>query len=348
ARPLPDHHAGRTPGVPAQLHRDPAHGRLGGARLPGRRPGARRPAPRTRQRSRPARGGAAAGAHARPPPGEPRDGPPARRRRATMKALKLVTVLLTALGVSAFVYRPPTNRLDLPNRIPEAAPYITEEAAAYPPPYEEYWQTQNHPGQCQNCHQKIFDEWNGSMMSNSWRDPVWRGAFFLLSKMVSTHGNCDIPKPPDGTPRSSLNPFAKGDACESEFNIGKEKVTLSRPGSLLDAFCSRCHMPTNYLDNIPLRNVKVDPVTGIESAPPDTNFNPTSDNGTGVAYATLESQFRNTESGKTGIFCAVCHSFSATRDTPFHNYERGGKEYNAAIGTESREEILPVVKQDMF
>jgi len=265
-----------------------------------------------------------------------------------MKALKLITILLTALGVSAFVYRPTSNKLDLPNRIPEAAPYDTQEATAFPPPYEEYWQTQNHPGQCKNCHAKIFDEWNGSMMSNSWRDPVWRGAFFLLSKMTSANGNCAIPEPPDGTPKAKLNPFAKGDECASVFNIGKTEHTLSRPGSLLDAFCSRCHMPTNYLDNVPFKDIKTDPVTGIESAPADTNFNPTSDNGTGMAYATLETQFRNTESGKTGIFCAVCHSNSSSRDTPFHNYSRGGKEYTPAVGTESRDDILPASKQDMF
>src|SRR4029077_10704644 len=103
---------------------------------------------------------------------------------------------------------------------------------------------------------------------------------------------------------------------------GSSKFTVSRPGSLLDTFCSRCHMPTNYVDNYPLRNVKVDPTTGIETAVADPNFNPTSDNGTGVAFATLESQFRNTESGKAGIFCAVCHSYAATRDTPFHNYAK--------------------------
>ena len=39
----------------------------------------------------------------------------------------------------------------------------------------------------------------------------------------------------------------------------------------------------------------------------------------------------NTESGKTGIFCAICHSYTATRDTPFHNYARGGQEYVEAV-----------------
>jgi hypothetical protein len=265
-----------------------------------------------------------------------------------MKALKAIIVLITALGVTAFVYQPATPHLDLPNRIPEAAPYITAEAQAFPPPYEEFWQTQNHPGQCQACHQRIFDQWNGSMMSNSWRDPVWRAAFLLLSRGVSTHGECDTPQPPDGTKKAAHNPFAIKGECASEFNLGTQMYTVSRPGSLLDAFCSRCHMPTNYLDNVPLRTIKIDPVTGIESAPADPKFNPTSDNGTGIAFATLESQFRNTESGKTGIFCAICHSFAATRDTPFHNYPRSGNEYNPALGTASRSELLSVDKQDIF
>src|SRR4029077_4165788 len=121
---------------------------------------------------------------------------------------------------------------------------------------------------------------------------------------------------------------------------GSSKFTVSRPGSLLDTFCSRCHMPTNYVDNYPLRNVKVDPTTGIETAVADPNFNPTSDNGTGVAFATLETQFRNTESGKAGVFCAVCHSFAATRDTPFHNYARAGTEYHPALGTAARPLLL--------
>lgn len=265
-----------------------------------------------------------------------------------MKLIKLGTFVATGLLVGFLAKQPEPAGVDLPNRMPEAAPYITAEATMFPPPYEEYWKTQNHPGQCQTCHQKIFDEWNGSMMSNSWRDPVWRGAFLLLARGLSTNGECDTPAPPDGTVKAHHNPFAKPGECASEFDIGTQKVTLSRPGSLLDAFCSRCHMPTNYLDNVPLRNVTMDPRTHLESAPADTNFNPTSDNHTGIAFATVEEQFRNTESGKTGIFCAICHSFAATRDTPFHNYTRSGDEYFPALGTESRGELLPAQQQDMF
>ncbi|HET9621118.1 MAG TPA: Ig-like domain-containing protein [Kofleriaceae bacterium] len=256
-----------------------------------------------------------------------------------MKVVKIGVFIATGVVVALLARHSEQVGVDLPNRIPEAAPYVTEEAAAFPPPYEEYWKTQNNPGQCQTCHSKIFDEWNGSMMSNSWRDPVWRGAFLLLSRATSTNGNCDLPAPPDGTEKAKRNPFAKDGECASTFDIGTEHVTLSRPGSLLDAFCSRCHMPTNYTDNFHLKDITKD-ANGIEYAPADTNFNPTGDNHTGIAFATVDEQFRNTESGKTGIFCAVCHTMGATRDTPYHNYERGGTEYVPAVGTEGRAELL--------
>jgi hypothetical protein len=264
-----------------------------------------------------------------------------------MKLIKAITLLATPLGLSAFVYHDGTRPADLPNRIPEAAPYVTAEAAAFPPPYEEYWQGQNHPGQCQSCHQKIFEQWNGSMMSNSWRDPIWRAAFLLLARAVSTNGECDTPEPPDGSPKATHNPFARPGECASDFDLGTSTVTVSRPGSLLDGFCSRCHMPTNYIDNVPLRSVKVDARTRLESAPVDTKFNPTADNGTGIAFATLDAQFRNTESGKSGIFCAICHSFAATRDTPFHNYQRAGLDYFPAVGKQSRAELVVSELQDI-
>src|SRR4029079_10023939 len=254
--------------------------------------------------------------------------------------IKAVTTVVTSLAAVAFVSRQKDAATDIPNRIPEAAPYLTSEAQVFPPPYDEYWATQNHHDQCASCHRKIFDEWNGSMMSNSWHDPAWRAAFLLLARAVSTNGECDTPTPPDGTPKATHNPFSLAGQCASWFDIGTGKVTVSRPGSLLDAFCSRCHMPTNYVDNVPLRNVKLDATTGIETAIVDPKFNPTSDNGTGIAFATLDSQFRNTESGKAGIFCAVCHSYATTRDTPFHNYAKAPDSYVPAVGRQARDQVV--------
>jgi hypothetical protein len=257
--------------------------------------------------------------------------------------------VLSVAGISTLAYRQPNQRsLDLPNRLPEAAPYVVPEAQAFPPPYHQHWESEDSPSQCQSCHQKIFDEWNGSMMSNAWRDPAWRAAFLLLARATSAHGECDTPEPPDGTLKAEHNPFADPGQCSSTFDIGTGKYTLSRPGSLLDFFCSRCHMPTDYVDNIPLKNVHIDPRNNLESAPGDPKFNPTSDNGTGLAYAALDSQFRNTNSGKSGIICAVCHTYADTRDTPFHNYSRTQSAYTPVPGNQGRNELLSPGQQDTF
>jgi len=266
------------------------------------------------------------------------------------KALKLSTLLVTTLATSALVYyQPDQGKLnDIPNRLPEAAPYVLAEAQAFPPPYHDHWEQEDSPGQCQTCHQKIFDEWNGSMMSNSWRDPVWRAAFLSLARATSANGECDTPEPPDGTAKAAHNPFANKGECSSTFDIGEGKYKVSRPGSLLDFFCSRCHMPTDYVDNVPLKNVKLDPQTKLENAPGDPNFNPTSDNGTGLAFATLAPQYRNTDSGKSGIICAVCHTYAETRDTPFHNYVHGASAYTPASGAGPRSELLAQAQQDTF
>jgi len=267
-----------------------------------------------------------------------------------LRLVKLSVLVATVVAVSGLVYSPHNQSAlnDIPNRIPEAAPYVLAEAKDFPPPYHEHWAQEDSPGQCQTCHQKIFDEWNGSMMSNSWRDPVWRAAFLALARATSANGECDTPEPPDGTPKAAHNPFANQGECASTFDIGTQKYKISRPGSLLDFFCSRCHMPTDYVDNIPLKNVTFDPRTKSESAPGDPNFNPTADNGTGLAFATLDSQYRNTESGKSGIICAVCHTYAETRDTPYHNFLRSDSAYTPAPGTQARSDLLAAAQQDTF
>lgn len=237
---------------------------------------------------------------------------------------------------------------ELPNRIPEAAPYNTREARQHPPPYEEAFAGSGSPHVCAQCHDRIFKEWNGSMMANSWRDPAWRGAFLLIARLTSTDGHCDIPDPPDGTKKSHINPFANDD-CTSTFDLGTRKYTTRDSGSLLDGFCSRCHMPANYIDAVKLENVKRDRGTELEHGLIDPDFDPTSDRGTGTAFATVEADHRNTEPGKLGITCTFCHTIGETRYTPFHNYKRSGVEYTPALGRRgSRAELLPKPFEETF
>jgi hypothetical protein len=264
-------------------------------------------------------------------------------RRWTL-TLRLLALVVTTLAVCAMVYQQREPAVELESRIPEAAPYVTAEAQFFPPPYEDYWKGIAHPGQCQSCHKRIFDEWTGSMMANAWRDPTWRGAFLLSARQTSTSGDCDVPDPPDGTAKAHYNPFSRPDQCASRFDAGDAHGLIARPGSLMDGFCARCHMPSNYIDNVPLQTVSTDNASGLEYGHLHPNFNPTSDAGTGVAFATLEEQLRNTDSGKSGVFCAICHSIAETRDTPYHTLARadGSKqaEYVPALGTEGRGKLL--------
>lgn len=255
--------------------------------------------------------------------------------------LKLSMVALVGLAGLTFTYRAYADHGLLPNRIPEPAPYNVGEAQTYPPPYEGEWNGANNPGVCDTCHSRIFSEWNGSMMSNSWRDPGWRGAFLLIARLTATDGGCDIPNPPDGTAKAQINPFANAD-CTSTFNLGAVSHTTSGSGSLLDDFCARCHMPANYIDNIPLANVTNDTPSGLEHGQVDPNFDPTSGNGTNRAFATLATQFRNTEPGKRGVFCEVCHTSVETRNTPYHNYQKSGTEYRPALGTAHRDALVAI------
>lgn len=253
--------------------------------------------------------------------------------------LHLGVAVLTLGAVTTLAYRKPPETW-LSNRLPEAAPYNVREARVHPPPFEELWEGDLQPASCGTCHARIYEQWNGSMMANSWRDPAWRAAFLLSARQTATDGNCDVPEPPDGTERALHNPFDAG-GCTSEFDLGEGRQRLSRSGSLLDGFCSRCHMPANYVDNVPLHRVGREEVTGLEDAEVHPAFDPTSDAGTGYAYATVEERFRNTEAGQRGIFCAVCHTAAESRDTPFSNYRRSGEEYRPVPAAGKRSQLVP-------
>jgi hypothetical protein len=158
------------------------------------------------------------------------------------KIIRILVIVATALSATAVVYfQPdPTKLNDIPNRLPEAAPYVVAEAQAFPPPYHDHWEQEDSPGQCRTCHEKIFDEWNGSMMSNSWRDPVWRAAFLLLARATSTHGECDTPNPQDGSPKpliirsltkKSAAPLSTSGAENTPFRGRARYSTSSAPAA---------------------------------------------------------------------------------------------------------------------
>lgn len=275
------------------------------------------------------------------------------------------------------------------NRIPEPAPYVVSETTQgggqfAPPPFENLWNSKNDPGSCSGCHTGLFDQWNGSMMANGWRDPGWRGAFLLVARATSTDGcNDTLPvlnngKAADGSQgydcstdpvtgkKYSLNPFANANGTSS-FNMGPAgTATYSGSGSLMDHFCARCHMPSNYVDAT--ISVTADTPSGMEHGEISPTFDPTAVNPalaitttdpytgqlTREAFAersTAEGRPVNTNSGKAGITCVACHSNVEARYTPYHYYSKSGTDYYPAPKNASRvssTQGLTPAQQDML
>ncbi|MEO5702320.1 MAG: hypothetical protein ABIQ54_00260, partial [Gammaproteobacteria bacterium] len=292
--------------------------------------------------------------------------------------------LLSLMASPAYARHGEANFLT--NRIPEPAPYEYSETIAgggqsQNPPFENLWTSTNDLGGCTGCHTTLYDEWNGSMMANAWRDPAWRGAFLLVSRLTSTDGCADItPTLTGGNAKDGsigydcssatrkINPFANANGT-STFNMGATTATYSGSGSLMDDFCSRCHMPTNYVDATV--SVANDLPSGMEHGAMSPTYDPTAASGAALAdpvaamgtgresFATRTDGTRpvNSNSGKIGIVCEVCHTNTASRYTPYHMYNKSGVDYYAATKSVSRSDAaqrdqfgntLPTNHQDMI
>jgi hypothetical protein len=284
-----------------------------------------------------------------------------------------VLLLLGIAGLSSLAFARHGEENILTNRIPEPAPYVVSETTSAGgafgaphtgQPFEPLWTSTNDTGSCSGCHTGLFDQWNGAMMSNAWRDPGWRGAFLLVARLTSTDGDCDIPNPPDGTTKSRINPFGNTN-CTSTFNNGTTNVTYSGSGSLMDDFCSRCHMPTNYIDAV--TTVTSDAPSGQEHGRISPLYDPTSINPTATVttidpvtgaltpesfgsrtYVDGVSRMVNSNSGQIGIVCEVCHTNVESRYTPYHLYNKSGTEYVPAPQNTGRaNQGLTINQQDM-
>ncbi len=106
---------------------------------------------------------------------------------------------------------------------------------------------------------------------------------------------------PTARRRPPTTPSPKRASARLEFDIGCKTVY----GVALGLAARRVLLALPHADQLPRQR----PAAERQSRPRDRprvtrpsirTFNPTSDNGTGIAFATLDSQLRNTESGKLG------------------------------------------------
>ena len=76
-------------------------------------------------------------------------------------------------------------------------------------------------------------------------------------------------------PRARHNPFAdRNELRVARSTSADGRHRLARPGSLLDGFCSRCHMPSNYVDNVPLHDVARRPAQRARARPARPGLRP--------------------------------------------------------------------------
>ena len=181
------------------------------------------------------------------------------------------------------------------------------------------------------------------MMSNAWRDPVWRAAFLLSARADLDRRRVRHARRRPTAPRghaTTRSPTRSG--ARPTFDIGDGAPRVSRPGSLLDGFCSRCHMPTNYVDNVPLHNVTIDPRNGHRARAGST---PTSTRRRTTAPGSRSRRWTRSSATPTRARAASsAPSATASRPRatrPFHNLRARRPRSPStcpAVGTESRAE----------
>ncbi len=232
-----------------------------------------------------------------------------------MTARKLWPFALLAAGSTAALvalsFRPVASRDELPNRIPRPAPYVTAEAKQFPPPYEEAWEGPHNPGRCATCHARIFDEWNGSMMSNAWRDPAGGRPSCWRPGRLRPIGDCEAPAPPDGTARRRATTRSRAERLRVALRhrhrprhpgraparswTASARAATCRPTTSTTSPCA-----TSSTTRLPAGSTR----RSIPSSTPPRTTAPASPSLPWTPSSATPSRARR------GIFCAVCHSFA--------------------------------------
>lgn len=160
------------------------------------------------------------------------------------------------------------------------------------------------PEVCGGCHDEIFNQWNGSMHSRSFKDPLWQASTKLFFSEVKTEGElleskmCIKCHAPLGF-RSKTFTSPKDD-----FNDVPEIVKNG-------IFCNWCH---NISDAKDIENAKYSISPGNGEDDPSTMRGPFDDS---------KSDYHPTKFSKLHTkseFCGLCHNVShAAHVTPIEN-----------------------------
>ena len=150
------------------------------------------------------------------------------------------------------------------------------------------------PEVCESCHSEIFEQWNGSMHSKAFVDPVWRAATKLFFKEAKTAGE-----------------ILEMKACvKCHTPLGFRSYAISSPADDYDKlaelpaqgiFCNWCHN-ISEVKHLGDAGYEVDPGGGEDD--PSTMLGPRKDS---------DSPFHPTKYSELHTkseFCGLCHNVS--------------------------------------
>lgn len=150
------------------------------------------------------------------------------------------------------------------------------------------------PDVCEGCHTEIFNQWNGSMHSKAFTDPLWRAATKLFNKDAKTSGEIMEMK-----------------ACvKCHTPLGFRSYSISSPADDYDKladlpaqgiFCNWCHN-ISEVKHLGDAGYEVEPGGGEDD--PSTMLGPFKDSDSPYHPSKYSELHTKSE------FCALCHNVS--------------------------------------
>ena len=150
------------------------------------------------------------------------------------------------------------------------------------------------PDICEGCHSEIYEQWNGSMHSKAYTDPVWRAATKLFLKDATTDGQMLEMK---ACVKCHTPLGFRSDSITSPAEDYEKLAELPAQG----IFCNWCH---NINEVKHIGNAAYEVAAGGGEDDPSTMLGPRKD---------ADSPFHPTEYSELHTksdFCGLCHNVS--------------------------------------
>ena len=254
--------------------------------------------------------------------------------------------LIPCAGLVALAYQSEPRTGELPNRIPQAAPYDVAEARHFPPPFEEAWEGQHNPGKLRHLPRQ-------DLQRVERLDDVELLARSGLARRPSSSPPARPRRPATARSprrrtarRAPSQPVRRRRLHEHFRHRRRPRRRPPAPArcSTASAPSATCR-PTTWTTCRWRRRRR--PALGPGARPARSRSStPRRTPAPGSPSPPWSRASATPTPGKRGIFCAVCHTFADTREMPFRQLPQVGHSVSRRAGHASRARQLPPASQD--